>query len=93
MKQGTEPEAGSLDTLSDDDRETAIVSLECMKTSGLAERLEEIDRRWMAPAQRALRAGGLQSLVLHLNDRFFRVHRFDALRFWRTPRHWLEVAA
>jgi hypothetical protein len=93
MKQGTEPEAGSFDTLSDDDRETAIVSLACMKTSGLAERLEEIDRRWMAPVQRALRAGGLQSLVLHLNDRFFRVQRFHAFRFWRTPRHWLEVAA
>lgn len=93
MKQRAEHLAESFDTLSADDCETAIVSLECMGTPRLAERLEEIDRRWMAPAQRALRTGRLQSLVLHLNDRLFRVHRLHAFQFWRTPRHWLEVAA
>jgi len=91
MKQSIEPEAGSFDTLSADDRESAVVSLECMRSSKLAERLEEIDRHWMAPVLRALREGRLQSLVLHMNDQMFRVRWLHALRFWRAPRHWLEV--
>jgi hypothetical protein len=93
MKGCVEAEAGYFDALAVSDLDCAIVTLECTRSSDLTQRLDEIDRRWMAPVLRALREGRLESLVLHLNDRLLRVSRFDAFRFWRTRRHWLEAAA
>jgi hypothetical protein len=93
MKGGVEAEAGHFDALAVSDLDCAIVTLECTRSSDLTQRLDEIDRQWMAPVLRALREGRLESLVLHLNDRLLRVSRFDAFRFWRTRRHWLEAAA
>jgi hypothetical protein len=86
-------EARHFDAIAAADLERVIVTLECTRGSDIAQRLDEIDRQWMAPVLHALRNGRLESLALHLNDRLFRVSRFDAFRFWRTRRHWLETAA
>lgn len=93
MKGRVDTEAEHFDALGAPDRGRVIVTLECTRSFDLAQRLNEIDRHWMAPVLRALRDGRLRSVALHLNDRLFRVSRFDAFRFWRTRRHWLEAAA
>jgi hypothetical protein len=93
MKGRVDAEARHFAALGASGLDRTIVTLECARSSDLARRLDEIDRQWMAPVLQALRDGRLESLVLHLNDRLLRLGRFDAFRFWRTRRHWLEAAA
>ncbi len=93
MKGRVDLEARHFDALSASNPDRVVVTLECTRSSDLAQRLDEIDRQWMAPVLRALREGRLETLVLHLNDRLLRLGRFDVFRFWRTRRHWLEAAA
>jgi hypothetical protein len=54
--------------------------------AGFAAALAQLDARYLAPAVRALRAGGIERLRLLANDRCFTVQRTSALRFWRRPR-------
>ncbi len=93
MKGRVDAEAGRYDALSAADLDRVIVTLQCTRSPDLAQRLDEIDRQWMAPVLRALRGGRLETLVVHLNDRVLRLSRFDVFRFWRARRHWLEAAA
>ena len=48
--------------------------------------LEEFDRRWVAPALAALRAGRLDSLSVLANDQRANLSRGSHLRLWRRPR-------
>ncbi len=47
------------------------------------ESLAELDRRFIAPALAALRAGEISSVILVANDVELRIERRDPLKFWR----------
>ena len=49
----------------------------------LFEVLADLDRRFIAPALAALRAGDVSSVVLVANDVELRIERYDHLKFWR----------
>jgi hypothetical protein len=50
---------------------------------GFVAALAQLDGRYLAPAVRALRAGGIGRLRLIANDRCLSVSRRSALKFWR----------
>lgn len=50
----------------------------------------EVERRWLAPAVAALRAGRIERLELSAAARCFSVGRGPNLRFWHRPRPWWE---
>jgi len=50
----------------------------------------EVERRWLAPAAAALRAGRLRRLEFCAGDLRVRVSRGPHFRIWRRPRPWWE---
>ena len=48
--------------------------------------VESLERDWMVPAFKALRASGLESLTLHADGRAYRIGPRQARRWWRRRR-------
>jgi hypothetical protein len=48
--------------------------------------IEDIDRRWIAPAMQALGQAGLEQVHIIANDRCVTVRSKDRLKFWRRTR-------
>lgn len=53
--------------------------------------IEEIDRRWVAPAVDALGQGRLERLHIVANDRYVTMRSKDRLKIWRRPREALTA--
>lgn len=76
------------------DRGPSLVTLElsALATSA-AEALAAADMRWFAPLERALAAGDIDALELHICGRCVSCSRRDRLRFWRRVMPWSEALA
>jgi hypothetical protein len=57
------------------------------------ESLAELDAHWFAPVRDALSRGGLGSVDLIANDRWFRITARPGWRFWRRRSSWLQQLA
>ena len=53
--------------------------------------LARLDANWLGPARAALAAGTLEQVEIVANDGYFITQRHDSWRFWRRPRHWMEL--
>jgi hypothetical protein len=62
-------------------------------TAGEAGVLDQLERRWLAPALAALRAGTLQTVELLAGAHAFRLRRLHLARFWRSRAPWREALA
>jgi hypothetical protein len=71
----------------------AIVLYPALGADGLAQRLAQLERRWIAPALAALRARRLRTLRLLAGERVYRLQRLGLARFWRAGRPWWEALA
>lgn len=54
---------------------------------------EDLERRWLAPALGALRAGTIGTLELWAGTHAFRLRRLHLARFWRGRASWHEALA
>ena len=57
------------------------------------ESLAALDSNWFGPAREALNQGGLDSLDLIANDRWFRISTGSGWRIWRRRSSWLDQLA